>query len=156
AEVNSVINLVIDHFQAGDRQQTDFSAQTAESILARDAWFRWRFEMRFQAARAEQTLSKSDVLCLLEKATKYGARKYTIAARTMLAKIAIAEGDLATAEAELNSAIAMLHEFPAPLVAWKTWSMLGRVYAGLRQEDAARAACREAASVIRQIAGNLS
>src|SRR5262249_39661743 len=125
AEVNSVINLVIDHFQAGDRQQTDSSAQTAESILARDAWFRWRFEMRLQAARAEQTLSKPDVLCLLEKATKYCARKYMIAARTMLAKIALAEGDLATAEAQLNSALVILREFPAPLIAWKAWSMLG-------------------------------
>jgi tetratricopeptide (TPR) repeat protein len=156
AEVNSVINLVIDFFQAGDRQQTDSCTQAAESILARDAWFRWRFEMRLQAARAEQTLSKPDVLCLLEKATKYGARKYMIAARTMLAKIAVAKGDLATAEAELNSAIAILHEFPTPLVAWKAWSMLGRVYAALRQEDAARMAYREAASVIRHIAGNVS
>lgn len=156
AEVNSVINLVVDHFQAGDRQQTDSSAQAAESILARDAWFRWRFEMRLQAARAEQTLSRPDALAVLEKAAKYGARKYTIGARTTLAKIAIAKGDLATAEAELNSAVAILHEFPAPLVAWKTWSMLGRVYAALRQENAARAAYRQAASIIGQIAGNVS
>jgi tetratricopeptide (TPR) repeat protein len=156
AEVNSVINLVVDHFQAGDRQQTDSSAQTAESILARDAWFRWRFEMRLRAARAEQTLSRRDALALLEKATKYSARKYMIIARTMLAKIAIAEGDLATAEAELSCAVAILHEFPAPLVAWKTWSMLGRVYAALRKEDAARAAWRQAASIIREIAANVS
>jgi len=156
AEVNSVINLVIDHFQAGDRQQTDSSAQTAESLLARDAWFRWRFEMRLRAVRAEQTLARPDALALLEKASNYGARKYIVTARTLLAKIAIAEGNLATAEAELNSAVAILHEFPAPLVAWKTWSLLGRVYVALGQENSARAAYREAASVIRQIAGNVN
>jgi Flp pilus assembly protein TadD len=77
-------------------------------------------------------------------------------AHTMLAKIAIGEGDLTAAEAELNSAVAILHEFPAPLVAWKTWSMLGRVYAALRQENAARAAHRQAASIIGQIAANVS
>jgi len=74
----------------------------------------------------------------------------------MLAKIAMAEGDMATAEAELNSGLAILHEFPAPLVAWKTWSMLGRLHAGLGREEAARAAYGEAASVIRHIAGNVS
>jgi hypothetical protein len=88
---------------------------------------------------------KPDVLCLLEKATKYGARKYMIAGRTMLAKIAMAEGDMA-----------ILREFPAPLVAWKTWSMLGRLHAAPGREEAACAAYGEAGSVIRQIAGSAS
>ena len=102
AEVNSVINLVIDHFQAGDRQQTDSSAQTAGSLLARDAWFRWRFVMGLRAARAEQTLSRPDALALLEQATHYRARKYMADAHRLLARIAMAEGDPAAAEAELR------------------------------------------------------
>lgn len=68
-----------------------------------------------------------------------------IAGRTMLAKIAMAEGDMA-----------ILREFPAPLVAWKTWSMLGRLHAAPGREEAACAAYGEAGSVIRQIAGSAS
>jgi hypothetical protein len=156
AEVNSAVNLAFDHVRAGNTERVCSAIRSAESILAQDSWFRWRFDMRLQAARAEQTLLKPDVLCLLEKATQYGARKYMITGRTMLAKIAMAEGDMATAEAELNSALAILHEFPAPLVAWKTWSMLGRLHAALGREVAARAAYGEAASVISQIAGSVS
>jgi DNA-binding winged helix-turn-helix (wHTH) protein/tetratricopeptide (TPR) repeat protein len=156
AELNSVINLGFDYFRAGDDKSVCFAMKSAELILSQAPLLRWRFDLRFHAARAEQTLSKPDALCLLEKATQYGARKYVIAARTMLAKIAVAEGDLRTAEAQLNSAVAILHDFPAPLVAWKTWSMLGRVYTGLGQKDDARAAYGEAASVIRHIAGNVS
>ncbi|HEX7360749.1 MAG TPA: AAA family ATPase [Bryobacteraceae bacterium] len=156
AEVNSVINLGFDYFRAGDDKSGCLAMKSAESLLSQAPLLRWRFEIRFQAARAEQTLSKPDALCLLEKATKYGARKYIVAGRTMLAKIAMAEGDLVTGEAELNAALTILREFPAPLVAWKTWSMLGRVYTGLQKAGAARAAYREAASVVREIAGNVS
>jgi len=156
AEVNSVINLVIGHFQAGDRQQADLSAQTAESILAKDAFFRWRFEMRYRAARAEQSLSRTEALALLEKSTNHGARKYMAEARRLLARIALAEGDLAAAEAQLDAAIQILRDFPAPLAAWKTHLAMGRLQAQLGRQEAARAAFAEAASTIRYIAGNIA
>ena len=155
AEVNSVINLAFDHFHAGDKEGVYAAMKSAESILSHDAWFRWRFEIRLQAARAEQTLSRPEALCLLEKATRYRARKYMIAGHTLLARIAMAEGDTATAEAQLNAAIGILHDFPAPLAAWKTYSILGRLQAQLGREDAARAAFSEAASVIGYVAGNI-
>jgi tetratricopeptide (TPR) repeat protein len=152
AEVNSVINLAFDHFHAGDMEGTHSAMKSAESILSHEAWFRWRFEIRFSAARAEQTLSRPEALCLLQKATHCRARKYMVAGHTLLAKIAMAEGDTATAEAQLNAAIGILHHFPAPLIAWKTYSILGRLQAQVGREDAARAAFHEAASVIGYIA----
>jgi predicted ATPase/DNA-binding winged helix-turn-helix (wHTH) protein len=155
AEVNSVINLAFDHFHAGDKEGMNSAVKSAESILSHDAWFRWRFEIRLQAARAEQTLSRPETLCLLEKATHYRARKYMIVGHTLLARIAMAEGDTATAETQLNAAIGILHDFPAPLAAWKTYSILGRLQAQLGREDAARAAFSEAASVIGCVAGNI-
>jgi hypothetical protein len=48
-----------------------------------------------------------------------------------------------------------LRDFPAPLAAWKTYSILGRLQAQLGREDAARAAFSEAASVIGFVAGNI-
>jgi predicted ATPase/DNA-binding winged helix-turn-helix (wHTH) protein len=155
AEVNSVINLAFDHHHAGDKDGMQSAMKSAESILSQDAWFRWRFEIRLQNARAEQALSKPEALRLLEKATHYRARKYMIAAHTLLARISMAEGDTATAEAELNAAIGILRDFPAPLAAWKTYSILGRLQAQVGREDAARAAFSEAGSVIGFIAGNI-
>jgi tetratricopeptide (TPR) repeat protein len=156
AEVNSLINMGVDHLDAGDRQGMSSVMDSVESILWREPWFRWRFEIRFHAARAEQTLSKREGLVLLEKAARSRARKYMIAAHTILAQIAMAEGDPATAEAQLSSALTLLGEFPAPLVAWKTYSTLGRLHAQLGNRDAARAAFEQASSIITYIANHIS
>jgi hypothetical protein len=43
-------------------------------MLLGEAWFRWRFEIRLQAVRAEQTLSTVEAASLLEKATHYRVR----------------------------------------------------------------------------------
>jgi DNA-binding winged helix-turn-helix (wHTH) protein/tetratricopeptide (TPR) repeat protein len=155
AEVNSVINLAFDHFQAGDKEGMTSAVKSAEAILAHDAWFRWRFQIRLQAARAEQTLSRPETLCLLQKATHYRARKYMITGHTLLARISMADGDTATAEAQLNAAIGILHDFPAPLAAWKTYSILGRLQAQLGREDAACAAFGEVASIIGYVADHI-
>jgi len=155
AEVNSVINLAIDHYQAGDRVGTESSVEAAESIIARDSWFRWRFELRLSAARAEQSQSRPAADALLERATYYGARKYMADAQRLLARIALREGDAAAAEAHLNAAIQILRDFPAPLTAWKGHLAMGRLQAQLGRPDAARAAFAEAASLIRYIACNI-
>ena len=78
-----------------------------------------------------------------------------VAGHALLAQIGMAEDDTATAEAELNAAIGILSDFPAPLAAWKTHSIIGRLQTQLGRPEAARAAFSDAASVIRYIAGNL-
>jgi serine/threonine protein kinase len=156
AEANSAINLAADQLNARDRDGMFSAMKSAESIISRDVWFRWRFEIRFEAARAEQTLSPPDAIRLLEKATQHGARKYMIAARTLLARIAMSQQDATTAKAELKAASAILKEYPAPLAAWKTYSILGRVHAQLGEHDAARAAFREATSLIGYVANHVS
>ena len=88
AEVNSLINMGVDRLYAGDRQGMCAVMESAESILSREPWFRWRFEIRIHAARAERDLSKNEGLRLLEKATFYRARKYMITGHTILAKFA--------------------------------------------------------------------
>jgi predicted ATPase/DNA-binding winged helix-turn-helix (wHTH) protein len=153
AEVNSVINLALDHLRRGERSLSSAALNTAEAIASRDNWFfYWRFEIRYLAAWAEQTLSRTDALRLLEKATCYGARKYIVTARTLLAKAGLAEGDLSAAMGELDAAAAILHEFPAPLEAWKAYNLMGRVKSRLGDEAGARGAFAEAASVIRYVA----
>ena len=92
AEVNSVINLAMDHLHSNDQANVCSAMKTAASLLSHDAWFRWRFEIRFLHARAEQTLARTDAIALLEKATQYGAHKYIVIARTLLSRIAMLSG----------------------------------------------------------------
>jgi len=78
-----------------------------------------------------------------------------IAAHAIFAKIAMAEGDPATAELETNAAVSLLSDFPAPLVAWKTYSMLGRLHTQLGKCDAARVAFGEATSLIDNLCNHI-
>jgi tetratricopeptide (TPR) repeat protein len=155
AEINSVLNLALDYGDAGAKQQMDAVMRSAEEIVAKEAWFRWRFEIRLQAARAERILSRHEALGLIEIAGRYKARKYVVAGHTLLAKVAITEGDLETAEAQLKTAVGILQEFPAPLAAWKTYSLLGQVSARLGRASDAAAAFGTALSIVNDIAGRI-
>ena len=121
-----------DQLCAGDKEGLLSAMKSVESILSGEAWFRWRFEIRLQAVRAEHTLSRSEASSLLGKATRCRVRKYMVVGHTLLARIALAEDDAATAEAQLDAATGILRDFPAPLAAWKTYAMLGRLQAQAR------------------------
>jgi hypothetical protein len=150
--VNSVINLAMDHLHANDPANVCSAMNTAASLLSRDAWFRWRFEIRFLHARAEQTLAKTDAIALLEKATRYGAQKYTVIARTLLARIAMLSADFETAAQEIQAACSILGRYPAPLCAWRAYAMLGRIERQGGNLHASDTAYRLAVSNIRHIA----
>ena len=74
--------------------------------------------------------------------------QYVALAHKILGEIAIACGDLATAESELSAAREPLHIQPAPFVAWKIYAALGRAYGLKGDPEAARKALAEAASVV--------
>ncbi|HEY7307657.1 MAG TPA: AAA family ATPase [Bryobacteraceae bacterium] len=154
AEVNSVINLAMDHLQSDDQATVCSAMKTAASLLSHDAWFRWRFEIRFLHARAEQTLARTDAITLLEKATQYGAHKYMIVARTLLSRIAMLS-DFDTAAEEIKEACAMLKRYPALLCGWRAHAMLGRIEMQCGNPDAGIAAYRLAVSNIRYIADHI-
>ena len=156
AQVNSVINLVSDLNHSGDEAGIRSAVQTAESMLHVDPWFRWRFEIRLRAARAEQTLSRPEALCLLETATRYCARKYMVTAHTLLTKIAMAEGDDTDAEAHIQAALEILRRYPAPLVAWKVHLLEAHLQTQLGRAGDAHAALRDAASTVNLIARNIT
>ena len=155
AEVNSVINLAMDHLQSNDQATVCSAMKTAASLLSHDAWFRWRFEIRFLHARAEQTLARTDAIALLEKATQYGAHKYIIIARTLLSRIAMLSADFDTAAEEIKAACAMLKRYPALLCAWRAHAMLGRIEMQCGNPDAGITAYRLAVSNIRYVADHI-
>src|SRR5438874_439080 len=162
AEANSLINLGIDFDHIGKSEETLSRFHEAESIFERDAWFRWRYNIRLQAGACEHWLAQGDLdqageyaRRLLEVATTYQARKYIAVAHKLMAEIALARGDLATAETELKIALEGLGEHPAPLVAWRVFAALGRMYSKSGNATSARDAFVRSAAVIKRIAAGI-
>src|SRR6266850_6711421 len=129
AEANSWINLGIDYTHAGDEEKTVSAFNEVHDIFARDAWFRWRYNIRLQAATAEHWLRKGDLekasefaLRLLETATEYEAHKYIGVAHKLMAQVEIARGDKGEAQKQFAATLEELRKYPAPLVAWKTYT----------------------------------
>jgi serine/threonine protein kinase len=105
AEANSLINLGIDYTHASETDKTLSAFHEVRDIFERDAWFRWRYNIRLQAATADHWLAQGNLekakhfaLSLLETAQANGVRKYVALAHTLLGKIAIAKGNLAKVE----------------------------------------------------------
>lgn len=163
AEINSAINLGYDYAQSGDSEKTASALCQAEALLQRDEWLRWRFNLRLQAGRCEHLLARGECVqaeaCargLLETAKRHQARKYVATAHRLLSEVAMTQGDLLRGKAELKSALCLLGEYPAPLVAWKTWAALGRLHEQSGDRQAAREAFTEAGAIIKRIAASIA
>lgn len=163
AEANSLINLGIDYTSTAQGEKTSAIFREVESIFERDAWFRWRYNIRLQAGICEQSLKAGDLASatqharrLLAIATDYGARKYVAVAHKLLAQTVISSGNLTEGEAELKSALAVVKEYPAPLVAWRTYAALGNLYSQMGDEQSARGAFNQATIIIEEIANSVA
>jgi tetratricopeptide (TPR) repeat protein len=159
AEANSLINLGIDYSHSGDFAETTSAFHQVREIFDRDAWFRWRYNIRLHAAMAEHALRQGDAAKsreitnrLLETATKYGVHKYIAVAHKLTAEIAIAEGDNATAESEFGIALDELQNYPAPVVAWRIYAQLAQLRSARGDREGARAASVRAAAIVDDIA----
>jgi tetratricopeptide (TPR) repeat protein len=162
AQANSLINLGIDYRHSGEGVKTLAVFHQVERIFERDAWFRWRYNIRLQAGKCEDSLARGDVDAayenanrLLEIATRYEARKYIAVAHNLLAQIAVARGNPIEAESELNVALAELRLYPVPIVEWKTLAALGRLRSQTGDGQGAREAFSEASRIINSIAANV-
>ena len=130
-----------------------------ERIFRRDAWFRWRYQIRLHAGACEHQLALGDLARaeehahqLLETATHYEAHKYVAVAHKLLAEVAIARRDLPKASAELDAALSELRTHPVPIVAWKIFAALGKLRALEGDADAARRAFSSAVAYVNEIA----
>ncbi|PYS81653.1 MAG: hypothetical protein DMF70_08970, partial [Acidobacteria bacterium] len=163
AEANSLINLGIDFDHTGKSEETLSRFHQAESIFERDAWFRWRYNIRLQAGTCEHWLVQGDLeqastyaRRLLDVATRYETHKYVALGHKLLAEIALARGNLAETDAEFSVALEQLREYPAPLVAWKTYAVLGRLRLQSGDQSSAREAFSQAAAVVNSVATNIN
>jgi serine/threonine protein kinase/tetratricopeptide (TPR) repeat protein len=163
AEANSLINRGIDCTHAGESEKTAAAFHEVRDIFERDAWFRWRYNIRLEAAMAEHWLRQGDldkarefVNRLQATATEHGVHKYIAVAHQLMARVSIASGDLSAAEQHFEAALAELNEYPVPVVAWKTYAGAARLK--LTQGDVAGAqeAFGRASEIVNTIAANVS
>src|SRR6185503_20029730 len=99
----------------GKTEETVSAFHKVRDIFERDAWFRWRYNIRLHAAMAEHALLERNrarageiTERLLETATNHQVHKYIAVAHKLKAQIAIAQGDMNKAEAEFETALAEL------------------------------------------------
>ena len=163
AEANSLINLGLDHTLAARSEETVSAFNEVEDIFKRDAWFRWRYNIRLQAATAEYWLSQGDLEKarefaerLLETATHHEAHKYIAVAHKLLAQVAVASGDRAEAEQQFEAALEELLKYPAPLVAWKVYAELGDLKLQEGDHSSAQEAFAHANTIVNSIAAHVS
>ncbi|HYX29145.1 MAG TPA: hypothetical protein VE863_11305, partial [Pyrinomonadaceae bacterium] len=163
AEANSLINLGIDYTHSGDDAETISAFHKVREIFDRDAWFRWRYNIRLHAAMAEHALRQGDTAKsreitnrLLEMATKYEVHKYIAVAQKLFAEIAIAEGDRANAESSFQRALDELKQYPVPVVAWRIHAAVGRLRSANGDQAGARESFDQAAEIVQQIAASVS
>jgi DNA-binding winged helix-turn-helix (wHTH) protein/tetratricopeptide (TPR) repeat protein len=163
AEINSNVNLIYDYINKGEGEKAVSVFREAESLLRRDDWFSWRFNIRLQAGKCRYLLSQNDlagaVECsrrLLEITTHHEAHKYIAEAHRLLAEMALARDDQKLAEKELTVALEVLRNYPTPLTAWRIYAALGRLRLRMGQTRLAGEAFAEAAAIIRMIADNVS
>ena len=162
AQANSLINVGVDYTHAGRHGHVLPVCREVEDIFARDAWFRWRYNIRLQAGFAERWLTEGDAdkaetfaHRLRDTATEYEAWKYVALADSVLARSAITRGNLREGVTVMETALAQLRQHPCPIVTWKIESALGHAQRDLGDHDQATAACDRAAVIVREIAGQV-
>jgi len=163
AEANSLINLGIDHTHEGDPEKTESAFKETRDIFERDAWFRWRYNIRLEAATAWHWLGQGN----FDKAAEYAQRlfvtatvhevhKYRAEAYRLKARIAMAMGDLDSASTEFAAALDELGQYPAPLTAWRTYADLARMEQSRGNGRQAHEAYTRASEIIQMVASNVA
>jgi serine/threonine protein kinase/tetratricopeptide (TPR) repeat protein len=163
AEANSLINRGIDCIRVGDSDCSVAAFHEVKDIFERDAWFRWRYIIRFEAAMAEHCLrvgelvkAREHVNRLLANATEHEVHKYIAVAHNLLARICVAEGDLTAAAPEFDAALAELNDYPAPLVAWKVHAARAKLKSQMGETGEAQQASARAQEIVNYIASNVT
>ena len=161
-EANALLNFCQEYARQGAFEKWEAAFRQIEDVIERHPWMRARYQMRLHSISAEYRLATGDfeqaeeeAARLLELNTRYEYYKDEAVTRKLLAEIAAARGQTGEAEAQLEKSLALLQKHPAPLVTWRVYSVLGRVHSLREKTDAARAAYREAANIIGQIAGGV-
>jgi tetratricopeptide (TPR) repeat protein len=162
AEANALLNLAEDRLASGAPVDAAATFGRVEDLASADAWLRWRYLLRLDAARARERLASGapgDAITaartLGDRAAEQGAPKYVAIACEVEARAWLAAGDVAAARAGVDRARATLASAPCPLVSWRVELLAGEVAARAGDASGARDAGERAGRLIEGIATGL-
>ena len=122
----------------------------------------WSWQMPVGLCLAEQALAVGDLARARAEADRVralaavpGERTYLALARRLLARIAAADGDAETAEAEIAAALGALDGIDAPVAAWQICATAARIHQDGGRLSEAEACRARSAAAIRRLADSL-
>jgi tetratricopeptide (TPR) repeat protein len=146
-EANSHINMANAYLELGDNPRAWEHLCEGERILNREHdtdWLRWRFNIRLDLEMARYWIACEDTVQAparaaeaLARAERYQARKHMAGAHKLLGDLAFRTDRLADAAREYDRALAILKQYPCPLVEWKV--LLSRAQVARCAKDLRRA-----------------
>ena len=146
-EANSHINLASAYLELGDSTRAWEHLCEGERILKREDhvdWLRWRFNIRldleiarYWIARADAAQGQARAAEALARAERFKARKHMAGAHKLLGDLAFLTDRLADAAREYDTALAILKQYPCPLLEWKV--LLSGAQVARRSKDLRRA-----------------
>ncbi len=163
-EAEALLNLCVYYARAGRGAESEQMIAELEVIgsPARRSWAHWFHQLRLHHVVAEHWLLLGDVGAasrqakrLAEFAQGLDQSMIPSGSRRLLGEIALAEGRAADAVAMATTVLDGLSERPAPLEAWRAFSLLGRARRALGDHANARAAFREAQEVVSALSASI-
>ena len=146
-EANSHINLATAYLELGDSTLAWEHLCEGERILKLEHhvdWLRWRFNIRLDLEMARYWIARGDAKQgrtwaaeALARAERFQARKHMAGAHKLLGDLAFLNDRLAAAAQEYDSALAILKQYPCPLLEWKV--LLSRAQVARCSKDLRRA-----------------
>jgi tetratricopeptide (TPR) repeat protein len=162
AEASALLNLSFDYTQAGQLDAARETLERLENEHSHADWFGWLYTIRLEDALAEHWLARGQpsraaehASRLLEIAGPRQASTYIASAHRILFEAAHATGDVASAVAHVDAALAELRSHPAPLYAWRLHGAIAQLRAGEGDRAGAHVAYVDAAGVIRRLASGI-
>jgi tetratricopeptide (TPR) repeat protein len=158
-EANAKINVGLAALELGDSDLARRSFTEVDRLFKGEDWFKWRYRLRLDLGWSALGLARGDLAaarryaeCCLQNASRAQSKKYLAQSHAQLGRVALAAGDLETAERELETACDLVADLSAPLAAWKIQSALADFYDAAGRSDDARTWRVSALQILRFLA----
>jgi len=123
---NAHINLGMDHLGFGELERAYEHLDKAQKIFGEDLWFRWRYNIRLQAVRAQYWIMKGDLMkarkcaeASEELARSHQSIKHSAWALKILGEISLLEDKVDDSQKFYDEALGILAVNPCPTITWK-------------------------------------
>ncbi len=137
-EISALINVAFDHYHRGEVQRALALLEDTAVRVEKFAFgaHRWRWSMHIASYLAEMFLATGQVALAVEQATRTlplarstNSQKYVGRCLAVRGQVALAEGNLRLAIAELGEALRVAREIEYPTLTWQAADLLAQAHA---------------------------